>query len=82
MSKSLGEKRVRKDFNVSSSGIIDDIKSWTGSLINMCEAYKESSRVNYEALDPEKFKEEERLWNLAQDAYENACMWAIKAATI
>ena len=82
MSKSLGEKRVRKDFNVSNSGMVDDIKSCTGTLINMCEAYKESSRTNYEALDPEKFKEEERLWNEAQTAYEEACMWAVKAATI
>lgn len=82
MSKSLGEKRVRADFKVSSSGLIDDFKRWSGSMINLCEAAKETSRTNYELTDPDKFKEEERLWNLAQTAYEEAAMWAVKAATI
>lgn len=63
---SLGEKRVRTDFNVSDNSFVAEIKSQTASLINMVDALKEK--------DP-------RLASLAQTAYEEAAMWAVKAAT-
>lgn len=64
--KSLGEKRVRTDFNVSGSGLVDEIKKKSAEMINICEGLKEK--------DP-------RLASLAQTAYEEAAMWAVKAAT-
>lgn len=64
----IGEQRVRISFNVAdgaTKSIIDDIKHRTAELINTCEQLK--------TLDP-------RLASLAQTAYEEAAMWAVKAA--
>lgn len=63
---SLGEQRVRTDFNVSNDSFVDRIKGDTASLINMVEGLKE--------LDP-------RLASLAMTAFEEAAMWAVKLAT-
>ena len=68
-SKTIGETRVRTDFNVAegqTASSIDAIKNATATLINMCEDLKGN--------DP-------RLASLAQTAYEEAAMWAVKAAT-
>ena len=62
----VGEKRVRCSFNPSSNKIVDMIKTDTAWLIDFCEELKK--------LDP-------RLAALAQTAYEEAAMWAVKAAT-
>ena len=62
----LGEKRVRRAFNPSDDAAIDTIKLNTAKLIDFCETLK--------AKDP-------RLAALAQTAYEEAAMWAVKAAT-
>jgi hypothetical protein len=64
--KSIGEQRVRTDFNVSGSSVVDAIKQKTAELINLCEELK--------AKDP-------RLASLAQIEYETAAMYAVKAAT-
>lgn len=66
MTKTIGEERVRVDFNASESTAVDAIKDATATLINMCEDLKDN--------DP-------RLASLAQTAYEEAAMWAVKAAT-
>jgi hypothetical protein len=65
-SHSLGYDRVRGDFNPSSNSIVDRIKRQSADLIDLCETLK--------TLDP-------RLAALAQTAYEEAAMWAVKAAT-
>lgn len=62
----IGEERVRIDFNVSGSGVVDEIKRKTAELITLCESLK--------PLDG-------RLASLAQTTYEEAAMWAVKAAT-
>jgi hypothetical protein len=64
--KSLGEQRVRTDFNVSGSSFVDDVKFRTAELINICETFK---------------TKDSRLASLAQTAFEEAAMWAVKAAT-
>ena len=63
---SLGEDRVRIAFNPSADSVVDQLKQKTAELINLCETLK--------PLDP-------RLAALAQTAYEEAAMWAVKAAT-
>lgn len=68
---SLGEDRVRVQFNPNQDGIVHEFKQHTADLINKCEAYKVA------ALEPE----EKRLWAEAQTCYELAAMWAVKAAT-
>jgi hypothetical protein len=63
---SLGAARVRESFNPSKDSMVDRIKRHTADLIDLCEELK--------PLDP-------RLAALAQTAYEEAAMWAVKAAT-
>jgi len=63
---SLGALRVRESFNPSKDSMVDKIKRYTADLIDLCEELK--------PLDP-------RLASLAQTAYEEAAMWAVKAAT-
>ena len=66
MEKSIGEQRVRTEFNPSQDDIVSQLKQKTAELINICEEIK--------AKDP-------RLAATAQTAYEEAAMWAVKAAT-
>ena len=63
---SIGAERVRLNFNPSQDNVVDKIKTLTSNLIDVCEDLKQ--------LDP-------RLASLAQTAYEEAAMWAVKAAT-
>lgn len=63
---SIGEDRVRVKFNPSADSIVDQIKQKTAELIDLCETLK--------PLDG-------RLASLAQTSYEEAAMWAVKAAT-
>lgn len=62
----IGEDRVRVAFNPSGSSPVDEIKQKSAELINLCQQFKDK--------DP-------RLVALAQTAYEEAAMWAVKAAT-
>lgn len=66
MEKSIGEIRVRTEFNPSNNGLVDQIKQKSAELINLCEQLKEKDG---------------RLASLAQTGYEEAAMWAVKAAT-
>lgn len=63
---SIGEDRVRTSFNPSADSTVDKIKQQSAALIDLCETLK--------PLDG-------RLAALAQTAYEEAAMWAVKAAT-
>lgn len=60
-----GEQRVRTKFNPGANSTVDQIKQKTAELIDLIEDH---------GLDP-------RLTSLAQTAYEEAAMWAVKAAT-
>jgi hypothetical protein len=64
--KTIGELRVRTAFNPSQDDTVSQIKQKSAELINLCEALKDK--------DP-------RLASLAQTSYEEAAMWAVKAAT-
>jgi hypothetical protein len=63
---SLGAHRVRESFNPSGDSMVDKIKRYTADLIDLCEDLK--------PLEP-------RLAAIAQTTYEEAAMWAVKAAT-
>ena len=65
--KSVGEQRVRTEFNPSADSLVDQIEQKTAELINICE-------------DLKKLRDA-RLASLAQTAYEEAAMWAVKSAT-
>jgi len=64
--KSIGELRVRTTFNPSTSDTVDLLKQKTAELIDLCEVLK---------------TRDARLASIAQTAYEEAAMWAVKAAT-
>lgn len=70
---SIGEDRVRVKFNPSDSSIVSEIKQATARLIDACEVLRDRQQLN----NPEKA----RAVSLAQTHYEEAAMWAVKAAT-
>jgi len=71
MTGSLGAARVRESFNPSQDSQVDKIKRHTADLIDLCDEGKGKTNSG----------EEHRLWALAMTAYEEAAMWAVKAAT-
>lgn len=60
-----GEHMVRTTFNPSKDSKVDQIKQKTAELINLVE----------------EIQADRRLVEIAQSSYEEACMWAVKAAT-
>jgi len=68
----LGENRVRVEFNPSGEGVVYDIKRHSAEMIDFVEKVKAGYPGNGEVA---------RLCALAQTAYEEAAMWAVKAAT-
>lgn len=64
--QTVGEARVRTTFNPSQTDLVAQIKQKSAELINLCEELK---------------SKDGRLASLAQTAYEEAAMWAVKAAT-
>lgn len=68
---SLGASRVRESFNPSGNELVDKIKRYTADLIDLCHHQTD------EVYDGET----QRLWSLAMTSYEEAAMWAVKAAT-
>jgi len=73
----IGEQRVRMDFNVSGDSEIDNFKKLSAELINKLEDMK--NKQSFESVNHNEYG---RLIALAQTAYEEACMWAVKAITI
>ena len=74
--KTLGERRVRTDFNPGNNDKVQNLKEKFAHLINDVEKLKEFHEPDHQ-VDPEKM----RLIALAQTAIEEASMWAVKAAT-
>ena len=64
--KTVGEQRVRTEFNPEKTELVDLIKQKTAELINICEELK--------IKDP-------RTASIAQTEFETAAMYAVKAAT-
>jgi hypothetical protein len=69
----IGEDRVRIKFNPTEDSLVSRIKQKSAELIDLC------SERQGKSTDP--FGEEDRLWSLAMTHYEDAAMWAVKAAT-
>jgi hypothetical protein len=64
--ETVGEQRVRAKFNPAANTDVDVIKNRCAELIDLCETFK--------------FKDP-RLASIAQTTFEEAAMWAVKAAT-
>jgi hypothetical protein len=74
----LGEDRVRIKFNPSDNSLVGQIKQKTAELIDLCEQHKHDVKPNSSKLTT---SETIRCWALAQTHFEDAGMWAVKAAT-
>jgi hypothetical protein len=72
--KTVGERRVRVDFNVAQSGNVHALKSQSAKLIDILEEYKNDPRNEVD-------DEGARLVATAQTKIEEAAMWAVKAVT-
>lgn len=86
MGQTLGEQRVRVDFNVSGDSTVDQIKVKSAELIDLLQTVRNEEASKTYEKSPEQFQalsgEKIRLIALAQTAYEEAAMWAVKAATL
>jgi hypothetical protein len=67
----LGEQRVRINFNPGDKTLVDQIKRMTADLIDLCHEQQDSSD-NMEV---------HRCYALAMTHFEDAAMWAVKGAT-
>ena len=83
-----GIARVRAGFNPLGLELVKDLKFKTAELIDMVETIHEfygedDGHLTMYEKDQKKLiiKELERIKILAQTRFEEACMWAVKAAT-
>lgn len=85
MEQTLGESRVRVSFNPSEENNVDRLKIKTAEIIDLLQAIRNDEASKTYDKTPEHFQlvsgEKMRLISLAQTAYEESCMWAVKAAT-
>lgn len=81
----FGQKRVGLSFNPSQDSSVSNVKQQTAEIIDYMQAVRndECSKTYDESPEvlQQKSGEKLRLISLAQTAYEEACMWAVKAIT-
>lgn len=81
----LGEQRVRITFNPSNESVVDRIRQKSAELIDLLQAVRNDEVSKTYDKTPEQLQaqsgEKLRLISLAQTGYEEAAMWAVKAAT-
>lgn len=67
--QTLGQKRVKAEFNPAENGIVDQIKNKSAELIDLYEKI----RLNGGS------KEKQRILSIAQTEVETSCMYGVKA---
>lgn len=81
----LGESRVRTEFNPSDSNPVAKMKGDYASIINTLDAIKNDEVSKTYDKSPEALKQQSgerlRLISIAQTKAEEAAMWAVKAIT-
>jgi hypothetical protein len=70
MSQTLGQKRVKAEFNPAKNDLVDQIKNKSAELIDLLEQMR---------ADLNSTGEKQRLITLAQTEIEVGAMWAVKA---
>lgn len=73
--KTIGENRIRVEFNPNKDEIVSFLKQEFAELINKLEDQRNA--VPMRETNPEK----QRLISIAQTAIEEAAMWAVKSVT-
>ena len=79
--KTLGEIRVITEFNPEANKLVDQIKQKSAELINLVDSINLMQTSNPGIPEPAINFEIRRLKDLAMNSYEEAAMWAVKAAT-
>ena len=74
MSQTLGQKRVKAEFNPAKNDLVDQIKNKSAELIDLVEQL----RVNPKDGDTVS-SEKHRIISIAQTEIETACMYGVKA---
>jgi hypothetical protein len=74
MSQTLGQKRVKAEFNPAKSDLVSQIKDKSAELIDLVEKMR-IHEVEGAYISSEKH----RVISIAQTSYEEAAMWAVKA---
>lgn len=69
MEQTLGQKRVKADFNPAKQDTVDQIKNKAAELIDLVETLRTEGCTS----------EKHRLIALSQTAIEEAAMWGVKA---
>lgn len=80
MKKTLGERRVRADFNASRSDAVANLKNGFARMIDLVDSITLTTEEGEEP-SPESTAELARLKALAIDYLETGAMYAVKAAT-
>jgi hypothetical protein len=82
MSQTLGQQRVKAEFNPAKNELVDQIKNKSAELIDLLDSMRE---VNF-VQEPHLGKvpvfcsgEKQRLISIAQTEIETGCMYAVKA---
>lgn len=84
--QTLGQRRIRVDFNPSNNDAVHIVKTKMAEIIDQLAASlpaEDLAKTNLDRLDEEgvAFVEKCRLTTVAQEAVEEACMWVVKALT-
>jgi hypothetical protein len=69
MEQTLGQNRVKAEFNPEKNGIVDQIKNKSAELIDLVETLRANETTS----------EKHRLISIAQTEIETAAMYAVKA---
>lgn len=69
MPQTLGQKRVKAEFNPAKKDLVDQIKNKSAELIDLLESMRNNIASG----------EKHRLVSIAQTEIETACMYAVKA---
>lgn len=83
MSQTLGQKRVKAEFNPAKNDLVDQIKNKSAELIDLIQVIRNDEASKSYEKSPQDFKEisgeKLRLIAIAQTEIETACMYAVKA---
>ena len=83
--QTLGEKRVKISFDINNDAIVNKIKQKSADLIDFLNAIRNDEVSKTYDKTPQELQDQSgeklRLISLAQTKYEEAAMWAVKAAT-
>jgi hypothetical protein len=74
MSQTLGQQRVKAEFNPAKNELVDQIKNKSAELIDLLDSMREE--VFKQGMN---IGEKHRLISIAQTEIETGCMYAVKA---